>query len=286
MTLPPSFNLFHAVILALALAAPKAIAAAPDTLRFASRDGATELVGYLWRPTGPGPFAAVVMLHGRAGPYSSLARGVYDASTLSQRHLHWGEYWAAQGYVSLHVDSFGPRGYPQGFSINSYRNRPAAVSEQTARPLDAYGALDYLRSRSDVMADRIGVFGWSNGAMAVLAALSRPPAGVEGFRAAVALYPGCRAQDDIDYRPYAPLLMLLAGADREVSPIVCERVAARLRDRAPGVEQIIYAGAEHGFDDPARSARSVAANRVASDDTHRRAARFFAHYLQAGGQTP
>ena len=50
------------------------------------------------------------MMHGRAGPYSSAANGRYDATTLSKRHAFWGRYWAAQGYVALLVDGFGPRG--------------------------------------------------------------------------------------------------------------------------------------------------------------------------------
>ena len=40
------------------------------------------------------------------------------------------------------------------------------------RPLDAYGALAYLRTRADVVADRIGLHGWSNGASATLAAMT------------------------------------------------------------------------------------------------------------------
>ena len=47
---------------------------------------------------------AVVMMHGRAGPYSSLAKGFHDATTLSKRHKFWGELMAANGYVALPVD--------------------------------------------------------------------------------------------------------------------------------------------------------------------------------------
>ena len=36
------------------------------------------------------------MMHGRAGAYSSLANGIYDASTLSKRHQAWGALWASQ----------------------------------------------------------------------------------------------------------------------------------------------------------------------------------------------
>jgi dienelactone hydrolase len=145
---------------------------------FASLDGKTTLKGYLFFPTTPGPWPAVVMMHGRAGPYSAAAKGVYDASTLSLRHLQWGRFWAERGYLALHVDSFGPRGYPQGFPIGSYSRRPAEVDEQRVRPLDAYGALAWLRTRDDVIKDRIGLQGWSNGAMAALAILDQEAPGI------------------------------------------------------------------------------------------------------------
>jgi hypothetical protein len=67
-------------------------AAEPETVRFRSEDRQINLVGYLFEPSGGGTHAAVVMLHGRAGPYSSLANGVYTAATLSKRHKEWGQF--------------------------------------------------------------------------------------------------------------------------------------------------------------------------------------------------
>src|ERR1035441_9372933 len=171
------------------------------------------IVAYLFEPKGAAPHAAIVLLHGRAGPYSSLAKGVYDATTLSQRHKQWGDFWAERGYYALLVDSFGPRGFPAGFAAGSYSDRPAEVSEQTVRPLDAYGALRYLRAQPGVIKDRIGVQGWSNGAMTVLATMSAQAPGKpdSGFRAAIAEYPGCN-MDSLqgEYRPYAAILMFIA----------------------------------------------------------------------------
>lgn len=260
--------------------------AVPETVTFASRDGTT-LTGYVFKPPEPGPHPAVVMLHGRAGPYSSAAGGVYGATTLSQRHRMWGEFWAARGYVAVHVDSFGPRGYPAGFPAHSYRMRPPAVSEQTVRPLDAYGALDYLRTRTDVQPDRIGVQGWSNGGMTVLATIAPHPPGLErpdtgrGFRAAIAQYPGCAAQGrEADYRPYLPLLLLVAGDDEEVSPVTCERLARDLQRRQATLEFQLYEGASHAYDDPGARRQSVPANRAAYADTLQRAEAFFARHLR------
>jgi len=271
----------------LAAIAPLAVGAAelPETVHFPSRDGKTELTGYLWKPQGAAPFPAVVMLHGRAGPYSSAAKGVYTAATLSLRHKAWGEFWAARGYLALHVDSFGPRGYARGFPIRSYKDRPPEVNDQTARPLDAYGALEYLRGRGDVIADRVGAQGWSNGAMTLLATLAgdapgaMQPAAQRGFRAALAFYPGCRAQESQDYRPYAPMLMLLAAEDEEVSPAVCERMAQQVIARGADFAFVMYPGTQHAFDDPSTRRQAVAANRAATIDARSRAEKFFAQHL-------
>src|SRR5476651_1856371 len=111
----------------------------PQTVHFMSEDGKTKLVGYLFEPAArrASQSPAIVLLHGRAGAYSSLAHGKYTAETLSKRHKTWGELWASRGYIALLVDSFGPRGYAGGFPKGSYDDRPAEVSEQTVRPLDA-----------------------------------------------------------------------------------------------------------------------------------------------------
>jgi dipeptidyl aminopeptidase/acylaminoacyl peptidase len=111
------------IVIAAPAAAPKLLVAQatchlamPERVQFGSADGKTTLVGYVFKSAVSGVrVPAVVMMHGRAGPYSSLAKGVYDATTLSQRHQFWGRLWVAQGYIAILVDGFGPRGYPQGF---------------------------------------------------------------------------------------------------------------------------------------------------------------------------
>ena len=259
----------------------------PQTVHFPSRDGTTELVGYLFEPQTPGPHAAVVLLHGRAGPYSSLAKGRYDAGTLSLRHKMWGRFWAEHGYVALLVDSFGPRGYAAGFPKHSYQDRPSGVSEQTTRPLDAYGALDFLRSRGDVLRDRIGVQGWSNGGMTVLATMAPHPPGLPdptvatGFRAALALYPSCRIPSkQPDYRPYAPMLILVASDDDEVSPTVCQSFVAAQKAQGADLDLVTYEGAHHSYDDPGKTKQSHEPNRRALADSLVRAEQFFARNLK------
>ena len=261
----------------------------PERVTFASADGKTTLVGYVFKPARmPAPrVAAVAMMHGRAGAYSSKAGGVWDATTLSQRHAMWGELWAEQGYIAVLVDGFGPRGFPQGFPRFSYAERPPELDEVTVRPLDAYGALAYLRARSDVLPDRIGLMGWSNGGSATLAAMSADAPGIAaptpapGFRAALAFYPACglKGRFEAGYRPYAPVRLFHGRDDEEVSPRRCGAFVEKSRALGGDIAIRFYEGATHGFDDPGRKRQRLPANAAALEDAVERALRFFAREL-------
>lgn len=278
-----------AVVLSVA-ASPPPIGPLPDRVVFPSADGQTTLVGYVFKPEGPhsARSPAVVMMHGRAGPYSSLADGRYDASTLSQRHQKWGHLWAQQGYLAILVDGFGPRGFPQGFTHQSYSQRPESVNEVTVRPFDAYGALAYLRTRNDVAGDRIALQGWSNGASATLATMSsatpalKSPSPASGFRGALAFYPGCglKGQFKAGLIPYAPLRVFVGTDDEEVSPQECSDLVELSRAQQANIILKIYPGATHDFDDPGASRQEIPAIAAATRDANADAIEFFATVLK------
>lgn len=281
--LRPVCRLVFGAVLCVLAASSAAAQQIAERVEFPSADGKTMLVGYLFKPAAPatGPFPAVVMMHGRAGAYSSLAHGNYSAETLSKRHKFWGEHWAAQGYLAILVDGFGPRGYPHGFPRHSYDSRPDVLNEVTVRPLDAYGALAYLRKRGDVIGDRIALQGWSNGGSATLAAMAPDAPGIKtptpeaGFRVAIAFYPACGLHDhfqETGYAAYAPLDVFMGDDDEEVSPRRCGRLLRGARN----VSFRLYDGASHDFDDPGRRRQRVEANAEARDDAVRRATAFLA----------
>src|SRR5438093_5234022 len=93
--------LVGAMIIMSALGAGRAQVAStiPATVQFPSADGETMLTGFVYTPKDRRGerTPAVVMMHGRAGPYSSNVKssGPYNASTLSKRHKMWGESWSA-----------------------------------------------------------------------------------------------------------------------------------------------------------------------------------------------
>jgi len=272
----------------LALALPFLAAAAraePETVYFKSADGQTEIVGYLFKPAGSGLHPAIVLLHGRAGLYSAnanadcttVSRGVTsscNAATLTRRHRMWGEFYASRGVLALLPDSFGPRGKAHGFGRFTHGDPERdSVNEKTVRPLDAEGALAYLRARGDVAPTKIFLQGWSNGGSTTLNVLIRQGAKA-GFAAALAFYPGCGIAALLDnaVRTTTPITMFLASEDEEVSPTICQHVATRSIDAATPLSVTLYAGATHDFDDPGDKRQAVPANVSAKADAMARAA--------------
>jgi len=257
-----------------------AVSAAPQTVYFRSADNRTALVGYLFQPTTPGPWPAVVMLHGRGGPYSSnnnsgctsVGAGTTspcDATTLSKRHRMWGEYWSAHGYLALLPDSFGPRGKAHGFGRFTHDDPDRAdVNELTVRPLDAEGALAYLRGRNDVIGRQVFLQGWSNGGSTALNVMIRQGDKTAGYRGALVFYPGCgrKALVAPTISSAAPIAMFLGADDEEVSPQTCQQFADRSRQAGSPIDVTAYRGATHGFDEPSSRRQSTPGNQAAMND--------------------
>jgi carboxymethylenebutenolidase len=123
--------------------------------------------------------------------------------------------------------------------------------------------------------------------MTLLSALGRDAPGLEnpdpakGFRAALAQYPSCRTQaKEPDYRPYAPLLILAASDDDEVSPKVCSDFAGTMRARGFAVDFVVFEGAHHSYDDPGKTKQSHEPNRLALQESLHLAEAFFARHLK------
>jgi dienelactone hydrolase len=255
--------------------------------------GTTELVGYVYKPQGRGPFPAVVMMHGRAGLYSSnvsssctfVQRGVQsecNAETLSARAKMWGRFWAEQGLLAIHVDSFGPRGRAHGYGRNTHGDAEReAVNELTVRPWDAEDALSYLYLRGDVKTDQIALQGWSNGASTTLNLVDlykTRRTRMLGFQQALVFYPGCgpkALRSSKGYQAGVPTTIFLAGKDEEVNPEICRKALAGARadlgNDKRTVEIINYEDATHDFDDPGKSRQSMPANVEAKADAMARA---------------
>ena len=179
------------------------------------------------RPDGPGPFPAVIMLHGCSG--------------LGRRDQMWAERLRGWGYLVLRVNSFAARNFKQVCG--------GGKLDMAARVPDALAALAFLRTRPDVDPRRIALMGWSHGGGATLSTLTAAPADPsEGFRAAVAYYPACRHVRGWQTR--TPILLLLGGADDWTAAGPCQALVERERQAGLDVTQVTYPGARHGFDNP------------------------------------
>lgn len=232
-----TFHVKPALAVALLLAFAGPARAGGEPVRFPGPG--LELAGRLYRPAVDGPSPALVLMHGCSGLWAKDGE-----PTASFRF--WAEHFRAEGYLVLHVDSFGPRGVKE---ICTQARR--AVSPATDRPRDAHAALHWLAARRDVDAARIGLVGWSNGGTAVLNALrpdspGRGQGGKPAFRAAVAFYPGCAPLAKAPYSPTAPLLIQAGGADDWTPARFCEALAGQAP--AGRVEIDVYPGAHHSFD--------------------------------------
>ncbi|MBI4609115.1 MAG: dienelactone hydrolase family protein [Candidatus Rokubacteria bacterium] len=178
--------------------------------------------GRLYRPEGPGRFPALVLLPTCAG----LRPHVFD----------WAELLKAEGYVALAVDTLSPRG-----ATDLCLKGKHTVHEVAG---DAVEALVHLRSLPFVDQDRIGVIGWSHGAMAALVAIRSGPRG-RGFRLAIAFYPDCGY---VAYDTTIPVLLLLGEVDDWTPPGQCVKVTKQLQREGRPVVWKVYPGAHHGFD--------------------------------------
>ncbi|MGL4727295.1 MAG: dienelactone hydrolase family protein [Bosea sp. (in: a-proteobacteria)] len=200
------------------------------------------LHGVLYRPDGPGPFPAVIALHG--------CGGLFNKQDLpSARHADWGRRLAAQGFMVLLPDSFGSRGLGSQCGVT---DRTVRASKE--RVGDAHAARRWLQARSDVKAAAISLLGWSNGGSTVLTAMRADKALADGqpdFAGAVAFYPGCRGSyESASYRVRRPLLILM-GSEDDWTPLgPCEGLVTAARARGEPAEIVVYKGAVHDFDHP------------------------------------
>jgi dienelactone hydrolase len=195
-----------------------------------------EIEGYLSRPDGPGPFPAVVYLHGCSG-------------LLDNTRSRMAELLTGWGYVSLMVDSFTTRGIEHACEAETVIRQDVL----RARQRDALGALSYLAKLPYVDPRRIAVVGSSQGGIVALQLASTHsadyfavPDGLR-FRAAVAYYPLCALATD---QLTIPTTILIGALDDWSPARDCELLMERRAGKGARVKLTIYPGAYHAFDAP------------------------------------
>jgi dienelactone hydrolase len=280
--------IFGASVLNLA-----ASAAAQEKIRFPSLDGdltkaaPTQLEGLLYPPSGSGPFAAIVLMHGCGGLYGR------DGNP-GARHDDRARRFHGLGYVVLHVDSFTPRGLREICTVSG-----RTIQSRRERARDAYGALVFLQGQPFVRHERIGIMGWSNGGSTTLWTIldpisARPKNLKDDFAAAIAFYPACRQALDYraGWRTKIPLLILIGEKDDWTPAAPCVALAEKAQTRGAAVQIHVYPHAYHDFDAPNAKLRvlkniattesgsaTIGTDPQARHDAIERAPAFFAKYL-------
>jgi dienelactone hydrolase len=191
------------------------------------------LQGYL-RPThAAGPSPAVILLHSCSGNWQRTDE-------------RWAKRIASWGYVTLTVDSLGPRG------IDSCRNTTPHDVDR-----DAYRALKFLIRLPSVDPARVAVLGFARGGATAIRAVEHGPfekTSPNKFRAAIAFYPSCGS-----FKGYmtVPTLILIGEFDDWTPAEECRKMVdgrdtwgISRQERGAPVKLIVYPGAYHAFDAP------------------------------------
>jgi dienelactone hydrolase len=186
------------------------------------------------RPSGAGPFPAVMLVPGCGG---------FPSSDATDHFASMAERLRDDGNVVIHVDYVAARGMRRGCE------GPPVGTVEIAQ--DVVAAAAWLRERGYVRSGAISAIGESLGGGGILAALSLASAGAPGpFGRAAVYFPVC-----VGIRPWrtpTPILMLLGALDEITPPATCRDLVSRL-GHPESVTIRVYPEAHHAFNDPARA---------------------------------
>jgi dipeptidyl aminopeptidase/acylaminoacyl peptidase len=234
----------------------------PTHVVYPSSDG-TRIAGWYLLPPGAaegdGPFPLVVKIHG--GPVSQYTWG-YDFER---------QWWASQGYVVLYTNPRGSSGYGEDFAYALWRDWGGPDYH------DVIGGVEWLVERGVADPERMGVGGWSYGAILTNFIIVRD----HRFRAAIsgagtALNISVYGTDDLQrwwehelglpwenreaydrisslydaHRVRTPTLFLVGAADRRTPASQSEQFYTWLRRREVPTGLIVYPDEGHGISRP------------------------------------
>ena len=175
---------------------------------------------------------------------------VHGSGGVDSRGQRYAEALNEAGFITLEIDLWAARG------IRSPAERPKSVAETLP---DAFGALALLSARADVDPRRIGIMGFSWGAVVSMLSATRRyrdafATGNQAFAAHAPLYPVCWVYNAVPRYEFgdlvgAPVFIQAGTADTYDAPTSCTRLRDSLPQAARNLVEVrMYDGATHGWD--------------------------------------
>jgi len=225
-------GLLAAILTSLAASA----AAREETITFGGRHRGqpVEITAAIRWPAGSGVVPAMVIHHGSGG-VNEWREGRYARELV------------AMGVAAVRIDSFGPRGVRQ-----TVTDQMAVDDAEFNR--DAIAALKALAVHPRIDRTRIGIMGFSKGAVSALMVsherLLSDKGLPDGLRYAlhIPIYPTCYVHYHQPRTSGAPIYLLLGGADTYAGVEPCTTYGETLRQSGARIEVKVYPDAPHGFD--------------------------------------
>jgi len=219
------------------------------------------LPAYVSRPTGAGPWPAVIVVQEAFGLNGNI-RKIADRI-------------AAEGYLAIAPDMFWRGGAGR---VAGYDALPKALQfmgelrdPEILEDVDA--AIGWVRAQPGVRADRIGITGFCMGGRVTYLAACE----LAGKIAAAAPFYGGGIPVDRTAKLRAPALAFFGGDDPFIPLDHVEALKAEVAKHRKAVEVVVYPGAPHGFFcDERDSYRADAAA-----DAWQKLKAFFAKHLKA-----
>ena len=189
-------------------------------------DGET-LLGYLSRPTLPGPHPAIVLVHENQG----LLPHFQDVT----------RRYAREGYVALAVDMLSRQGGADAFADGNEMRAALSRIPQDQVVYDGNAAVKWLQDQTYVRSDRVGATGFCFGGSVVwMMAVGNPELG-----AAVPFYGSAPPLEDVA-NMQVPVLGIYAAEDSRINEGV-PSLEAELMARQKEYKFVTYPGANHSF---------------------------------------
>lgn len=201
---------------------------AADGKQVSYRSGDDVVNAMLYTPASKGPFSALIVVH---------------------------EWWGLNDWVKQQASKLADEGY-ETLAIDLYRGKATADPSEAHELMrgvpedridrDLKASFEYLKSRKEVDAKRVGVIGWCmGGGYALDMALAEPT-----LAAAVINYGHLATEPAALKKINAPVLGIFGGQDRGIPVDDVHKFEQQMKKFGKKIDVVVYPDAGHAFENP------------------------------------